>query len=92
MAALRALLESMEQELGLDDLSEAEKSVLYAVELLGEEGGEVPLAQITKHSLVARLSRPTFYRALRQLVNEGVLEASYAKNASFYRIVKEFPQ
>lgn len=81
----------MEHDLGLSALSDAEKSVLYAVELLADDNNVAPLSRVRCHSLVAGLSRPTFFRALKRLVDDGILEASYGKNASFYRIAKKYP-
>lgn len=73
VATLRKLLANMERDLGLDDLNEAQRDVLYAAQLLGHESASVTIAQLRGHELTQDLPRATFFRALRNLVEQGYL-------------------
>jgi uncharacterized membrane protein len=68
LAELRQILLGMEKDFGLAELSEAESKVLYAMRLLMEQKSEVALTDLQGHPLTSGLSRSTFFRALRHLV------------------------
>ena len=86
VAALQAMLLGMERELGLDDLSAAQKKILYATQLIQEEKTRAPLSEMITHPLLSDLSRATFYRALKALVKDGYLMSFSAGSASHYKI------
>lgn len=87
-AALHELLKDLEADLGFADLSQPQKAILCAVELLSERGTEVPLRDIQKHRLTSALSRPTLFRALKYLLDNEYLVVNYYKGRSTYFINK----
>ena len=86
IAALYDLLNGLEADLGLSDLSHPQKSVLCAIELLSEDNDEVPLQDIQNHRLMSDVSRPTFFRSLKYLLENEYLTVNYYKGYSAYRI------
>ena len=86
VAALQTLLLGMERDLGLDDLSAAQRKILYATQLIQEEKTGAPLSEMITHPLLSDLSRATFYRALKSLVEDGYLRHCSAGSASHYKI------
>lgn len=85
---LRKLLLGMERDIGLDNLTDTEKSVYYAVVDL-DTGGSVQSRVIRKHELTNDLSQPTFYRALKALLNKGLLAHEAGTRAGQYRILDD---
>ena len=62
----------MEQELGLGDLSQNEKDVLYAVQVAFQTGNGVARSDdIRTHMLLQTMTQPTFHRSLKSLVHKG---------------------
>ena len=86
IAALHELLSDLEADLGLTGLSQPQKAILCAVELLSQRGAEVPLQDIQKHRLTAGLSRPTLFRSLKYLLENNYLIVKYYKRSSTYLI------
>ncbi len=82
------LIESMERDLGLNTLSRHERDVLYVLqELCGEENRFVRSDAIRRHDLLKPMTQPTFYRALRQLLERNLIEMPEGSKAGSYRIV-----
>jgi len=73
LAELRKLMFAMEQSLGLQDLSSAERDIYYAASDLAHQSGTVQTTGLLEHALVTNISRPTFFRALKSLVRKGYL-------------------
>ncbi len=71
LAALRHLLHEMEQELGLDVLSPVQRDVLYAAHLLSENSDTFTTAQLRRHAMVLNVPKPTFFRVLKALLENG---------------------
>ncbi len=67
---------SMERSLGLQDLSPVERDVYCAASELAQQHGKVQTTGLLRHTLVVDVSRPTFFRALKSLVNKGYLSNS----------------
>ena len=70
---LRELLQQMEGDLGLTDLSRFERDLLYAVRMLAGSSGVAATADLRAHPLVADMTQPTFHRALRTLIDRGLI-------------------
>lgn len=68
IAHLRSLLHSMEQSLGLVELSSNERDVYYAANELSQMGAIVHSEDLQSHPLTIRLAKPTYFRALKTLV------------------------
>ena len=73
LAALRHLLHEMEQELGLDGLSPVQRDVLYAAHLLSANSDTFSTAQLRRHAMVLNVPKPTFFRVLKTLQENGYI-------------------
>lgn len=87
IADLRQLLREMEHDLGLNHLSRTEADVLYAVTQKSQNGSDVSLTAMQEHPLVRDMPRATFFRALRNLVEIGLVAKSSDRKRAGY-IVK----
>ncbi|MCL6284479.1 hypothetical protein M3P21_13170 [Ruegeria sp. 2012CJ41-6] len=86
LAELRKLLQSMERSLGLQELSPVERDVYYAASEISKSDEEVRTVLLIEHSLLQTVSRPTFFRALKSLVNKGYLSQGRASNRGRYLV------
>lgn len=87
VAALRALLAEMERDVGVYELSQHQKDILYAAQLLNESKGDISTKNLQEHSLTKDLSRATFFRNLSTLVELGYL-SHCGTNHQGYRLGK----
>lgn len=72
VAQLRELLLGMEQELGIGELSQNEKDVLYAVQIaFNTSTGVAKSDDIRSNVLLASMTQPTFHRSLKSLIKKG---------------------
>lgn len=82
---LRDMLRQMERDIGLEDLSAAEKDVFQAVHGLTKSPGQmVRSEQIRTHPLVEGIAQATFHRALRSLLDLGFLQRPEGVRAKHY--------
>lgn len=80
----------MESSLGLLNLSQAEKDVLYAIGSLYGDGAEtVRTEAIRAHPLVADIPPATFHRALRSLLDKGLIALPPDRKAGVYILSKD---
>jgi hypothetical protein len=84
LAKLKILLIGMEKDFGIDDLNEIQLSIVYAATLISQEAEVIETDAMRKHILLGGISRSTFFRALRGVVdqgyikhNDGALRSSY---------------
>lgn len=87
LTELRKLLLSMEKSMGLQDLSAVERDIYYAASDHAVTVGAVKTTALQDHALLADVSRPTFFRALKSLQGKGYLEQC-ANSVRGYYIVK----
>ena len=82
---LRSLLRSMERDLGLEDLSNAELDVFLAAQSYCQDTDTIVTSnQLRTHQLVSDSPPATYHRALRALVERGFLrKADGAKTKSY---------
>lgn len=76
LTELRKLMMDMEQSMGLEELSSAERDIYYAASDFTNTPEGVKTNNIRNHQLTASISRPTFFRALKSLVSRGLLVQS----------------
>lgn len=76
IADLRRMLWELEVALGLEPLSQHQKDVYYAACLLAKEHDEIRSDAIKNHPMLALMTRPTFFRSLKVLVEKGFLVPS----------------
>lgn len=88
LARLRDLLWQMEVEVGLEKLSQPQRDVYYAACLVADDEQNLHSEQIKQHPMITPMTRPTFYRALKDLVLEGYLVAVCDKKNGQYRVAR----
>lgn len=88
LARLRDLLWQMEVEVGLEQLSQPQRDVYYAACLVADAENTLHSEEIRRHPMVAPMARPTFYRALKDLVCGGYLVAAGEGRTGRYRILR----
>ncbi len=82
---LREVLRQMEQDVGLDGLSAAERDVFLAAHSLTSAKADiVKSVQIRSHDLVRPMAQATYHRALRALLKSGLLERAGDSKAKMY--------
>lgn len=87
LAQLRILLESMEHDLGLKELSTNERDILYATQSLsGDTNAFVRSEQLKNHPLLKSMTQPTYYRSLKRLLDLGFIEPPTGKKTGLYRM------
>ena len=82
---LKELMFAMEQDLGISELSEPEKCVFSCIVQATEAGGAITTKAIEQHLLTSHLSRPTLFRAIKQLLAKDIItqpsHGKYVANA-----------
>ncbi|MEN8831913.1 hypothetical protein [Pacificibacter sp.] len=89
IARLKHLLQGMERDLGIDDLSSVQRNIVYAATLLSEASRTVATEDIRQHELLDGVSRSAFFRALRELVDTGYLKHTDGRQRSSYVLSKK---
>lgn len=85
---LRSFLRSMERDLGLDELSSAEKDVFLAAQNIGKDCETVITSrELRNHPLVSFFPPATYHRALRALVDRGYLRKADGSKTKSYMLV-----
>jgi hypothetical protein len=84
---LRLLLHDMEKDLGLNDLSAAERDVLYVIESLAVQNQNIASHLILSHDLLKNNSRPTIYRALNILIDKNRIQRSSTVGRGVFNMV-----
>jgi hypothetical protein len=75
LSKLRVMVADMEKDLGLAELCEASR-LLYCAAIELSDGGEIRTSDLRKHALLREVSRPTFFRALSELIELKYLKRS----------------
>lgn len=88
LARLRDLLWQLEVEVGLEQLSQPQRDVYYAACLVADSDKVLHSEQVRHHPMVESMARPTFYRALKDLVQEGYLMAASESKNGRYKIAR----
>ncbi len=82
---LKKMLVGMERDIGLDELSDPEKTVLYSFIDL-DVGEAINSGAVRDHILTLKLSKPTFHRALKSLVKKGFVTHEAGTKTAQYRL------
>jgi tmRNA-binding protein len=85
---LKQMLDDMEQDVGLASLSGVEKNVYLAAQDMKSSIGLVETKQILDHRFTQKMSRPTFFRALKSIEAKGWLSHSDGKKVGLFVVVK----
>lgn len=82
---LRSMLHAMEKDFGLDALSSVEMDVLLAAHAAARKSGAtITSDEIRKESLAADIAQATFHRALKVLLQKGLLAKAEGFKARHY--------
>lgn len=76
----------MEADLGMTDLSQDEKDIMAAVFELRDANGYFESDSVRSHLLTSSVSHGTFFRALRSLVERGLIEKGEGRQRKLYRL------
>jgi predicted transcriptional regulator len=87
LADLRQVLLQMERDFGLGELSDTETKLLYAAAIQAQNKPEVSLSELQEHLMTQGMSRSTFFRSLRHLVEIGYLQKVGTEKRAGYRVV-----
>ena len=81
---LKSMLGDMEQDFGLSDLSSVEKNVYLAAHDIKSKDGIVETTHILDHAFTQKMSRPTFFRALKSIQEKGLLQHAPDKKVGLF--------
>ena len=84
---LRTLLHQMETESDLAALTAYQRDVLYAAVDVAGSDGHALLKDIVAHALVKDIPRPTYFRAIKCLIQLGRLERVGLERSGVYKVV-----
>jgi DNA-binding MarR family transcriptional regulator len=85
---LMSVLCDMERDLGLDGLSEPERRVLSAISMIiGDSKNPVNSRDVKSNPICRDLTDPTYYRALKNLVEAGYIEVIEGRKTGIYKLV-----
>ncbi len=91
VAQLRALLFDMEASLGLAELSHNERDVLYAINEVAAGSPKAARSEaIRNHPLAAAIPQATYHRALKSLVERGVIAHAPDTKAGLYVVAASY--
>ena len=86
-ADLLEITQSMEEDLGLSALTQADRRVLATIVLVSGDGRiDAFLDDIRTHSLVDSLPTPSFYRSIKNLIQKGIVQKVGSKRSGVYRL------
>lgn len=83
---LKKMLRMMEADLGLSELSQDEKDIMAAVFELHDANGYFESDSVRSHELTSSVSHGSFFRALRSLVERGLIEKGEGRQRKLYRL------
>ena len=86
VAQLKELLLGMERELGVSDLGYVQKDILYVVSILPKSNGVFETDEIRSHHFLKGVSRSSFFRAMKDVVNAGYLTHCDGTKRSSYKL------
>jgi len=89
LAELLEMVAGLERDLGLSGYSSLERDVLVVIGVLTERGvTEVRTEAIAAHPLVAGVPRSSLHRALRALLDRGVIRHPDGTKAGRYLLAR----
>ena len=80
---LKKLLNSMENDFGLNSLSEVERNVLYAIKDLEKENGAAKTGHLLNHEFTANMSRISVFRSIKTLERLKKIERKTSKRGEY---------
>lgn len=86
LAHLKELLLGMESDLGIRNLGAVQKDIVYAATILSETNEKIETDDIRQHALLSGISRSSFFRALKDVVDAGYLNHCEGTQRSTYEL------
>jgi DNA-binding transcriptional ArsR family regulator len=87
LAQLKSVILGMEKDFGLADMTEQERRILSAMSELAEQEDSLVSSKALRNSLYcADLSAPTYHRALKSLLDQGLLRPPEGRKTGIYRL------
>ena len=87
LAQLKAVILGMEKDFGLSNMTEQERRILSAMSELGAQDDSLVSSKALRNSLYcADLSAPTYHRALKSLLDKGLLQPPEGRKTGVYRL------
>jgi predicted transcriptional regulator len=84
---LLKVTQSLEADLGLSAMTQADKQVLASLVLITEDGRrDALLDDIKTHSLVDTMPTPSLYRSLKTLIQKGMVQKVGSERSGVYRL------
>ena len=84
---LLKVTQSLEADLGLSAMTQADKQVLASLVLITEDGRrDALLDDIKTHSLVDTMPTPSLYRSLKTLIQKGMVQKVGSERSGIYRL------
>ena len=80
---LKKLLTRMEEDFGLDELSEVERNVLYAIKDLEKENGTAKTGDLLSHNFTSKMSRISVFRSLKALEKYKKIRRKSSKRGEY---------
>jgi len=80
---LKKLLNSMENDFGLNSLSELERNVLYAIQDLEKENGAAKTGHLLDHEFTANMSRVSVFRGIKTLEKLNKIKRKTSKRGEY---------
>ena len=86
-AELAKLMQSMEEDLGLTNLRNADKKLFACMVLLSEDGQRhVSLKDIKEHALTKALPSPSLFSSLKRLMNNSIIKKIGSERSATYQL------
>ena len=73
----------MEEDFGLDELSEVERNVLYAIKDLEKEHGTAKTGDLLSHNFTSKMSRISVFRSLKALEKHKKIRRKSSKRGEY---------
>lgn len=86
IAHLKELLLGMERDLGIGDLGAVQKDIVYAATILSEKDRNFETDELRRRTLLEGVSRSSFFRALKDVVEGGYLNHCDGTQRSVYEL------
>lgn len=71
---LRKVMHSMEADLGLQELSQIERDIVYAAHDAADDDGQFDASAVLTHDLTRDIPKTTYHRAFNGLLERGIFE------------------
>lgn len=89
LALLKQLLFGLEKDLGIQRLGVVKQNILYAATLVSSDDTPIETDSIRKHELLTEVARSTFFKAIKELIDDGYLRHVEGTQRSYYVLAEK---